>query len=247
MSSVSFTLRNLTTPLILAGMTFAGCSHTLAPVGHYQDAAVIADGNAGDWNLPLRFSNASYTLQHNVTNDSKNLYVCVISSDEATQMRILRAGLSVYIDSKGDQKKDIALHFPVRKQPEPDSRYRSRNGDPITNGDNRTRKDELLIQSNYYSTTGFSDIENGQFGLDNKQSPIKVALKLNNNDSLLVYEAVIPLKNVPGADLATRSAKKSFSVGVVLESVPAQGGGGGGYNLGGGGMRGMGMGRMGGM
>ena len=255
----------------LSGLFFIACSPKLAPVGHYQDTPVTADGVPGDWTLPLRFSNASYTLQYNVTNDDKNIYVAVSSADDATQFRILRSGMTIYFDRKGDKNKDISLHFPIQKQPDPGS-YRSRdgynsgnNGNTIyyqnqnsgqanasgsnanTSANRDTRKEELLLQSGYYNTTGFLDLENGQFGVADTKGPIHIAMKLNNDDSLLVYEVVIPLKNILGADWAAKAAKKNFSVGIVLDAVAGTGGGGGGGGRPGSfGMRGMGMG-MGGM
>lgn len=238
--------------LVSGTLLLTGCAHKIAPDGHYQDTPVMADGNADDWSLPLRFSNESYTLQYNVTNDNKNIYVCVLSRDEATQLRMLRAGMTIYLDPKGAENKGISLHFPLRKQPQPDpERIRNRNGDPITNTDNKARKEELLLQSDFYGTTGFTGIENGQFGVADPKGPFQVAMKLNNQDSLLVYEVVIPVKNVLGMELSARSKKKNFSVGIALNSVPAQGasrnnggarpsfgGGGGGMHMSMGGMRG---------
>jgi hypothetical protein len=224
----------------------------MAPEGHYQETPVMADGNADDWSLPLRFSNESYTLQYNVTNDNKNIYVCVLSRDEATQLRMLRAGMTIYLDPKGADNKGISLHFPLRKQAQPGQEsIRNRNGDPLTKNDNKALKEELLLQSDFYGTTGFTGIENGQFGVADSKGPLQVAMKLNNQDSLLVYEVVIPVKNVLGMDLSARPKKKNFSVGIVLNSVPAQGegrnnggarpsfgGGGGGMHMSMGGMRG---------
>ena len=228
---------------------FIGCSPKLAPEGHYQESPVTADGSPADWSLPLRFSNANFTMQYNVTNDNKNLYVCVSSGDENTKMRILRSGMTLYFDPKGKKNKDINIHFPIQKQPNADG-YRSRgngangsggNGNTTSNGDRGARMAELLLQSDYYNTTGFLDMENGQFGVVDQKGPIHVALKLNNDDSLLVYEAIIPMKNILGPDWASKTAKKNFSVGVFIDATPGMGGGGGGPRPGMG-MRGMGMG-----
>jgi hypothetical protein len=231
------------TALVCGTLLGASCSHKMAPEGHYQDVAVVADGSADEWAQPLRFSNESYTLQFNVTNDNKNVYVCVISRDYATQLRILRAGMSVCFDPKGEKSRDMSIVFPIRKQQDPDS-YRNRNGNPITS-DTKSRKEELLLQSDYYNTTGFLNLENGQFSVGDQKSNIRVAMKLNNGDSILVYEAIVPIRDILGADLNPRAAQKNFSVGIVLNAVPAQGGrGGGGGRPGFGGMRG---GMMGGM
>jgi hypothetical protein len=249
--------------VISSGFTLAlaGCAHKLAPQGHYQTTPVVANGIPDDWSLPLRFSNAAYTFQYNVTNDNQNVYVCILSRDETTILRMLRAGMTIYFDPKGDKNKDIGLHYPLRKQPDP-ANFRNRNGEPLTNtgnaantgspltnSGNKAWKEELLGQSDYYGTTGFAGIENGQFGLNDSanKSPIRVAMKLNHQDSMLVYEAIIPIRNILNRDLSGRSPKQSFSVGVVLNTLsvvpgtndapPRSYGGGRGLGLG---VRGMG-------
>ena len=240
--------------VVSGALLCGGCLHKMAPDGHYQETPVVADGSAGDWSLPLRFSNESYTLQYNVTNDNKNIYICILSRDEGTAFRMLRAGMTVYFDPKGGEDETIGLHFPLRKQPDPD-RVRLRSGAPLTNHDNKNEKEELLLQSDFYGTTGFSGIENGQFGVADPKSPFQVAMKLNNQDSLLVYELVVPIKNVLGMDLNARTKKRNFSVGIILNAVqawggnrnggnrPSFGGGGGGMHMSMGGGRGGGGGR----
>jgi hypothetical protein len=233
-------------PVLLASLLFGSCSHKLAPEGHYQATPVVADGLADDWNLPLRFSNESYTLQYNFTNDNKNIYICILSRDEATQLRILRTGMNIYFDPKGGKNKAISINFPLHRQSEPES-YRNRGGNPMpaTSDSRDTRKEQWLLQSDFYNTTGFLHIENGQFAVTDQKSPIRVAMKLNNNDSVLVYELIIPIKEIPGADLNPRSERTNFSIGIVLNAVPGQdGGNGGGPRPSMGGMRGMGMGGM---
>src|SRR5258708_2078855 len=105
--------------VLMTGLLFVSCSHKLAPEGHYQTSPMVTDGKTDDWPMPLRFSNASYTLQYNVTNDDKALYVCVSSREAATQLRILRSGMTIRFDPKGEKNKTIGLYFPIRKQPDP--------------------------------------------------------------------------------------------------------------------------------
>ncbi|HUB62788.1 MAG TPA: hypothetical protein VL978_18870 [Puia sp.] len=206
-----------TLPFILSVTFFlSACSHKLAPLGHYQTTPVVADGIADDWTLPLRFANATYTLQYNITNDNRNIYVCVLSRDEQTMLRMLRSGITVYFDPKGQNSRDISLHYPLRKQPDPN--IRNRDGEPLTNRNDSSWEQELLAQSDSYGTTGFSGIENGQFAVKDSKSPIRVAIQFTHHDSLLVYEAIIPIVNVLGAALSSRNPKKPFSVGVVLNA-----------------------------
>ena len=104
---------------------FAGCGHKLAPLGHYQSTPVVADGQLNDWKQPLRFNYPNYPIQYNITSDEKALYICVATGDEETQLRMLRSGLTIWLDPKGEKDKTIGLFFPIRKQPEP-GQYRSR-------------------------------------------------------------------------------------------------------------------------
>ena len=225
--------------LFLVSFIFFSCSSKMAPEGHFQQTPVVADGSTDDWKLPLRFTNEKYTFQYNVTNDDKNIYICVLSRDPATQTRILRSGMSIYFDTKGKKNKNISISFPFRKQSGQD--YRNRNGNPVYNTSINSRKEEWLLQSDYYSTGGFINIENGQFDIADKNSPIHIAMKLNNNDSILVYEVVVPVKNIFGADLNPKSTQKDFSVGLVLSAVSGQGGGNGYHARPSMGMGGMGM------
>ena len=241
---VPSSFRNTGISVAFSCAVLVSCSPKLAPEGHYQDSPVIADGSPTEWTLPLRFSNAGFTMQYNVTNDGQNLYICVSSGDEPTQLRILRSGMTLYFDPKGEKSKDISIHFPIQKRGDPGG-YRSR-GNGSGGYNPGAHMQELLLQSDYYNTTGFNGMENGQFALTDQKSPIRIAMKLNN-DSLLVYEAVIPIKNILGPDGISKAAKKNFSVGVFIDATPATGGGGGGSRPGMGmGMRGMGMRGMGG-
>ena len=206
------------------GLGVISCTHNLAPLGHYQSSPVVADGNADDWNLPLRFTNADHTLQYNVTNDDNYLYVCVLSRDEPTILRMLRAGITLYFDPKGQNARDISLHYPLRKQPDPYVRAsaENQNGEPMTAGADSLWKQELVGQSDSYGTTGMTGIENGQFGIADPKAPVLVGLRLQNHDSLLVYEAIVPLAALLGPASGTRSPKRSFSAGVVLNTASGQ-------------------------
>jgi hypothetical protein len=240
----------------------------------------VADGKINDWKLPLRFSNSDYTLQYAVTNDNKNLYICVISKDPTTVQRIMKAGMNVYLDPKGAKNKEISIVFPIRKAADPirnRSRYNNNQGygadsvgagaygqgnaqdgqgsatqgAPIDGANSaitrRANLENLLAQSDYYNTTGFVNMQNGQFGLTDTKSPILVSMGITN-DNGIAYEAIIPLRNISDYNLLA----KNFSVGIVL-NVPTggsgrssggrQGGGGFRPSIGlGGGMGGMGMG-----
>lgn len=216
-----------------------GCANKLLPEGHFQSNQVVIDGNITDWGIPLRFSNPAYTMQYSVTNDNRNIFVCVYTKDESFQKRILKAGMSICFDPKGEKDKKISLVFPVRKPDEPTD---SRNGNPIRYSDSKAAEEQLITQSDYYNTIGFLNLENGQVDINYKQNNIQLAIKLNE-DSSLVYEASIPIKYILGTDLQPGSKARNLSVGIVVNQLHhSSSNGSNGYRQHspyGGGMRGM--------
>lgn len=231
-------------PCLVCIVLLSACSHELAPQNHYQSNAVTIDGDASDWQTPLRYSNSSYTLSYNISNDEKNIYLCMITKDEQMQRRILKAGVDIYFDAKAGKSKAVDFTYPERNTRE------------SSNGFN---KKELLLEADTYNVSGFLNTENGQYSSADKMSAIKVALKFNN-DSSLVYEAAIPLNTVLKDGLTKKTLRKNFSIGIVVGTLAENHPPDGRYNdqsmAGGsrmqprigmdGGMRGMGMG-MGGM
>ncbi len=85
------------------------------PQGNYQTESVIADGNPSKWQMPLRFANKDYTLLYNITNDKKNIYIVIVSKDDEMERRILKSGITIYFDSKGENNRKISLTYPERK------------------------------------------------------------------------------------------------------------------------------------
>ncbi len=163
----------------------------------------------------LRFSNPEYSMEYEVRNDKKNMYVCVYSKDLSVQKRILKSGMIIYFDPKGEKNKNISLVFPVKKPVDPAAQ---RNNEPIRYTEYMTEMNQLLHQSDYYNTTGMLNMENGQYAVDSKINKIQLAIKLNT-DSSLVYEAAIPISYLIGMDLNAGYKPANFSVGIVVNNA----------------------------
>jgi hypothetical protein len=227
--------------LLTGSLLVFSCSTKLAPPGHYQDSPIVVDGNMNDWNFPLRFSNPEYNMEYEVSNDNRNMYICVYSKDQNIQKRILKSGMIIYLDPKGEKKKTMSLAFPVKK---PADNISQANNEPTRYTDYMTQMNQLLRQSDYYNTTGLLNLENGQYALDSKINLLQLAIKVHN-DSSLVYEAAIPIKYLLGTDLKTGFTPQNFSVGIVVNNSSLQNRNNGYHphnSYGGGGMRMHGMG-----
>ena len=242
--------------LYAALLAMVSCSKNLAPVGHYQSSPVVADGNASDWELPLRFSNKDYTVSYNFTNDKKNVYLIVVSKDEAMEQRMLKSGITVYFDPKGETSKKISLTFPEHKSGR--GARATHNSDSVTTTSMMIPQSAdlnmLVYKSDTYDAEGFFNLENGQYGIKDKRSKIQVGLRVSA-DSGLVYEAIVPINYLLADGLTAKNLKKNFSAGIVIHTdavAPRRntntGNNGGGMSPRismGGGFGGMGMGRMG--
>jgi len=224
------------------------CSHKEYAIGTYQDTAVVADGELNEWNLPLRFGSSTGLVQYNITNDKENIYVSLQTHDEATAIKILRAGVNIYIDPAAGHSKKIDLAFPLPSTPS-FAGVKNNNGNTVM-PDRNEMKNNLLIQANTFKTTGFQDMEDKLYDVSDK-SKIKVAIKYSADNSL-GYEAIIPLKSVYKDGSLPKEKNSNLSVAVQINAM--NGGSNtnrqnsnGNSNYSGGGMRGGGSGRRGGM
>lgn len=88
------------------------------PEARWQSTPVVADGQPGEWTLPLRFSDSKSGLQYNITHDEANLYMCLRVTDRNTQMPLLTSGIKFMIDEYGRKKYPVMIQFPVQNREE---------------------------------------------------------------------------------------------------------------------------------
>jgi hypothetical protein len=190
--------------------------------GKWQATPITIDGNNKDWPSPYPEYDENASLGYAISNDTDNLYITVETGDLATQQKILKEGLTVWIDKTGQKEEKTAINFPLPYNvlhPAPKSEKSSkgekkeRKGDrPSAEGSWKTvssgagngstnrrfaMEDEIksmLEQSNEYSLQGFKAC-NLQFPLsENDSCGIKVRLSINDNNEM-IWEAVIPFKS----------------------------------------------------
>ena len=75
----------------------------------WQGTDVGIDGIINDWSNPLRFYDYKSKINYSISNNLKNIYLCIKISDRPTQMKILRAGMEFRIDPLG--KKSFPVSF----------------------------------------------------------------------------------------------------------------------------------------
>ncbi|MEN8229214.1 MAG: hypothetical protein ABFS38_13735, partial [Bacteroidota bacterium] len=83
------------------------------PESQWTSGGILIDGLSPDWSLPLKFYDNSTRISYAIANDSVNIYLCFVTADETMQMKILRAGMVVGLDTLGKKKQHISISYPV--------------------------------------------------------------------------------------------------------------------------------------
>ena len=179
-------------------------AHTKRVPGVWQETPVTIDGSNKDWPSPYPAYDDKAMIGYAVSNDRENLYITVETGDQATQLKILRNGLTVWIDKTGGKNEVTAINYPIP------STYNTIKGDgdrgeqslqmPAQGGDIQKQRlamteriKKQIAEAREFSLEGFKAC-NAQFPLLERDScGIKVSMALDE-DNELVWEAVIPLK-----------------------------------------------------
>lgn len=104
--------------LAVALLAFSACKSLKHPktkklAGTWQATPIIIDGKNTDWRLPYPDYDEKAGLGYEVTNDKDYLYITVETGDIGTQVKLLRNGLTVWIDRKGEQNEATAINYPL--------------------------------------------------------------------------------------------------------------------------------------
>lgn len=241
---LSFFKKNLlpvVLPALFCAVLLLSCStvrkgqeSSLVQNSYWQKDSLTVNGDNADWTNSFTFTDEKTGLSCIVSNDRENLYLLAATANETTIQRILRGGLTVYINNHGvkEEAGAVGISFPTGN--------RIQRGDKLLNDrpELQQNKQVALAAVQDYSLFGFPDIktpENFDYGKSNPMG-IQLAIGLNTTGAL-VYEAAIPLNSILSKAAALNPGRASIALGLVLENVPGQpgsGGRGGGLSIGGG-------------
>lgn len=219
---------------------------------------ITIDGDVKEWGDSLRYYNKDKQLNYSLANDQENLYMAIRINDRSEIIRVLRAGITLSIDTRGKKKESFSITFPVGDQnpnafaqPADDLQGKT----DITQEDRDELAQARLTRLREIRVSGFKDIEGETITTSNTYG-IKTAIDYDK-DGYLVYEAAIPLKFFHVDDLTKNEWAFNFKINGITRRAPNNnnsdqegpgraGRGGGGFGGGGGGRGGRGGGGRGG-
>lgn len=210
---------------------FAGCGDTDLN-SKWRTQNITIDGNDSDWGNSLMMVDKLNALV-GVQNDNDNLYLCFVTSDNDLQMKILRMGLTVWLDRTGSDDKKFGIRFPIGMSGmNPANFQRDRMNMQTGERPNQDEMKQRIVNNQ-------RELE--MVGPDNEVTRVNLSelkgmqLKIGLKDNRMVYEMKIPLSLKNGANYAIR-ADTGSTISVGLETgtfEPRKNSGGEGFNGGG--------------
>ncbi len=215
----------ITASVFLIFLPFSGCSPRMIPQSLRQTQPVTADGNLSEWNFPLRYDDKDSKSAYSISNDDRNLYICFNVADRMTQVKILRAGMEVWIDTTGRKKKDIGILYPLP----PEKAMNGEGERPFTMGqrnpeEQRQRPDISALRKRFLEEqtdmklVGFPGIDDGIMPLQNKAG-IAVGVNWDSADRM-AYELVIPFHTFYRPVLSPADSSKVFGLTIIIRALP---------------------------
>ncbi|MHA4896422.1 hypothetical protein ACXZ1K_16835 [Pedobacter sp. PWIIR3] len=257
-------LNNILGLVALSGFTLQAQAQKvteLQEVSIYAPQLTKADGKNNEWAESAFSVNKRTSISYLISNDDKNLYLVVKSTDVANNTKIMAGGItfSVNPDGKKKEKESMSLTYPLINRAQfrggaggQGGQRRIMMGGPDGFGGGGTpptqkQRDSMMVarqktqlaQVKEIKIKGFKKTTDTLVSIYNDQG-IKAAASIDK-DNVFFYEASIPLEQL---GLSVEGAKE-FAYNVKLNGlqIPGMdfnrgGDGGGGGNFGGGGNRG---------
>ena len=148
-------------------------------------------------------------ILYKVTRDDTNIYLNMSTTDKKTCVSMLKRGLIVYFDTKGKEKKEIYVKYPIRTNPKQTDKNTS-----SSNKDFSSKEfdiDKIIEELPYEAEYGYFD-ETEQFHKSLNRLGISLGFKYTVSNELLEFHIKIPKDKISSGK--TKNLSKLL-IGVV--------------------------------
>jgi len=102
----------------------------------------VLDGKANEWPVQKFETDVRSEIKYAVDNDPQNLYLALIIPNSRTQMRIMRQGMELYLDTKGKKKESKGIEFPVKEGRSQEDNFNNFRGQQTEQGNKEESREE---------------------------------------------------------------------------------------------------------
>lgn len=193
---------------------------TVQTTGIRAPANINIDGMPTEWNDKYQAYNSANHLFYTLSNDDKNLYLVVHTTDVIVIRKIIRWGLALTIGAPG--KKDmkdpnnLSLSFPIENEAK---NPLVMNDDDASDNKGTARNDKMAALFKQIKVTGLPGVNEPAISIYNTEGIKAVA---SFDDKLAyTYELAIPLKYVNAANTGTLNYNIKLNGGItVVDNSP---------------------------
>ncbi len=205
--------------LILSGIA-TGYAQKNTMASQWRDSVIAIDGDPVDWEQPFRYYDSKSKLQYTFVNDATALYVCLKTADDRTMMKIIRAGMRVWLDTTGKKKEIAAIYFPVKGEDKldisPDPNEPEKN--IVERADIKKLKLTYTTSSQEVRTQGLKGVPVSMMPADSVKYGLRVGMNWDRED-MLTYEIRIPFSLFYKDRLNPDDTLKPIGLGVKIEAM----------------------------
>ena len=175
--------------------------------GTWQAQPIAVDGDSKDWPSPYPSYDAKAKVGYAMSNDKDNLYITMETGDAMTQIKMLRSGMTVWIDTGGGKNQAMAINYPLAAENADIQMDRKQEGDVQQNNpESMDREKRMQMRARraldgalQLSLEGFGACNGGFLVKQTNNCGIVVRLAMDEYNEM-IWEASIPLKALYGKD-----------------------------------------------
>ncbi|WP_461450824.1 hypothetical protein [Mucilaginibacter sp.] len=157
-------------------------------------ATVVVDGDVKEWGDSLSYYSPEERLKYTIANNKDTLYLAVKIFDRSEIVRVLNAGLTFSIDTRGKKKETFSLTYPLNVGGGNKMIInRSPGENEVVSQEERDQlEQEKITTLRGIKVIGYKDVEDDMITTSNTYG-IRTAVNYDDAGNL-IYEEAIPLK-----------------------------------------------------
>ena len=190
--------------------------------GTWQTTPIAIDGDNKDWPSPYPNYDSKAKIAYATSNDRKYLYITMESGDELTQMKMLRAGMTVSIDTGGNKEAEFKVNYPLEND---NSTLDIQLGDGQKESAMQAQKQiaknikKAIELANQFTLDGFAGSNGGYMVSQTVPCGIKLKARMDEYKEI-VWEVAIPFKALYNKEsLSATDAGRPISVCFAIKGL----------------------------